>query len=126
MTYNKTCPVAMLESYLSETGTLLSNERWLFRPICKSSKSEKLRESGCISYSCLKYLFNKKLKDLGYNPDEFGLHSLQAGEANAAANSGVPDCLFKRHGRWKSEGAKDSYVEDSMEHRLEVTKNIGL
>ena len=125
-THNKTCPVAMLESYLSETGTLLSDQRWLFRPICKSSKFEKLREDGCISYSCLRDLFKKKLKGLGYNPDEFGLHSLRAGGATAAANSGVPDRLFKRHGRWKSEGAKDGYVEDSMEHRLEVTKNIGL
>ena len=125
-THNKTCPVAMLESYLSETGTLLSDQRWLFRPICKANKSEKLRESGCISYSCLRDLFKKKLKDLGYNPDEFGLHSLRAGGATAAANSGVPDRLFKRHGRWKSEGAKDGYVEDSMDHRLEVTKNIGL
>ena len=125
-THNKTCPVAMVKSYLSETGTLLSDQRWLFRPICKSSKSEKLRESGCISYSCLKDLLKKKLKDIGYNPDKFGLHSLRAGEATAAANSGVPDRLFKKHGQWKSEGAKDSFVEDSMEHRLQVTKNIGL
>ena len=93
-THNKTCPIAMLESYLSETGILLSNERWLFRPICKSSKSEKLRESGCISYSCMRDLF-KKLKDLGYNPDEIGLHSLRAGGATAVANSGCQiACLW--------------------------------
>ena len=123
---NRTCPVAMLESYLLETGTLLSDQRWLFRPICKSKKSEKLRESGSISYSCLRDIFKKKLKDLGYNPDEFGLHSLRAGGAIAAANSGVPDHLFKRHGWWKSDCAKDGYIEGSAEHRLEVTKNIGL
>ena len=125
-TQNRTCPVAMLESYLLETGTLLSDQRRLFRPICKSKKSEKLRKSGSISYSCLRDLFKKKLKDLGYNSDEFGLHSLRAGGATAAANSGVPDRLFKRHGRWKSDGAKDGYIEDTAEHRLEVTKNIGL
>ena len=125
-TQNWTCPVTMLESYLLETGTLLSDQRRLLRPICKSKKSEKLRESGSISYSCLRDLFKKKLKDLGYNPDEFDLHSLRAGGATAAANSGVPDRLFKRHGRWKSDGAKDGYIEDSAEHRLEVTKNIRL
>ena len=122
----RTCPVAMLESYMLETGTLLSNQRRLFRPICKSKKSKKLRESGSISYSCLRDLFKKKLKDLGYNPDEFGLHSLRAGGATATANSGVPDRLFKRHGQWKSDGTKDGYIKDSVEHRLEVTKNIGL
>ena len=94
-THKKTCPVAMLESYLSETGTPLRDQRWLFRPICKSSKSKKLRESACVSYSCLRDLFKKKLKDLGYNPDKFGLHSLRAGGATAAANNEAPDCLFK-------------------------------
>ena len=94
-THKKTCPVAMLESYLSETGTLLSDQRWLFRPICKSNKSKKLTESDCVSYSCLRDLFKKKLKDLGHNPDKFSLHSLRAGGARAAVNSRVPDCLFK-------------------------------
>ena len=52
-TGNSTCSVAMLEAYLSETRTLLNDQRYLFRPICKSSRSEKLRDSGCITYTCL-------------------------------------------------------------------------
>ena len=40
--------------------------------------------------------------------------------------AGVPDGVFKRHGCWKSENAKDGYVEDSLEQRLSVTKNLGL
>ena len=39
---------------------------------------------------------------------------------------GVPDRLFKRHGRWRSENAKDGYVGDSIEKRLSVTKQLGL
>ena len=35
-------------------------------------------------------LFKKKLKDLGYNLDDFGLHSLKADGATATANNGVP------------------------------------
>ena len=85
-----------------------------------------MRESGSISYTCLREQFKKKLKELGYNPDEFGLHSLRAGGATAAANAGVPDRNFKRHGRWKSENAKDGYVEDSLESRLGVSKKLGL
>ena len=44
-------------------------------------------------------------------------HSLTAGGATAAAGSGVPDTLFKRRGRWRSdlEMAKDGYVKDSVE-----------
>ena len=65
-----------------------------------------------------------KLKSLGYDPNRYGLHSFRAGGATAAANApGLNDRLFKRHGRWKSESAKDSYVK---ERRLEVSKKKGL
>ena len=86
--------------------------------ISKSKKSKQSRDSGSHTYTCLRDLFKRKLKDLGYNPDEFGLLSLRAGGAMAAANNGVPGHLFKRHGRWKPDGAKDGYVEGSAEHRL--------
>lgn len=125
-TGNITCPVAMLEAYMLRTGMPWDDERLLFRPICKTAKSEKLRESGAISYSCLRELFKKKLRELNYDPDKFGLHSLRAGGATAAANNGVPDRLFKRHGRWKSDSAKDGYIEDSVKQRLTVSQKIGL
>ena len=70
--------------------------------------------------------FRKKLGDLGFPPDEFGLHSLRAGGDTAAANAKVPDRMFKRHGRWKSETAKDGYVKDDVKSRLEVSKSLGL
>ena len=57
---------------------------------------------------------------------EFGLHSMRAGGGTKAANEGIPDKLFKRHGRWKSDNAKDGYVDDSVERRLLVTKQMGL
>ena len=111
---------------MARSGSAWTDQRFLFRPINKSGKTERLRESGNISYSCLRELFRKKLKELGYDANKFGLHSLRAGGATAAANSGVPDRLFKRHGRWKSEKAKDGYVEDSVKHRLTVSQQIGL
>ena len=48
------------------------------------------------------------------------------GGASATANIGVPDRLFKKHGRWRSETAKDGYVKDSMKDRLSVSLNLGL
>ena len=63
---------------------------------------------------------------MGFNPDEYGLHILRAGGATAAANAEVPDQLFKHHGRWRSETAKDGYVEDPVKRRLEVSKQLGL
>ena len=52
-------------------------------------------------------------------------HSLRSGGATAAI-SGVPDRLFKRHGRWASESAKDEYVQDSLSSRLSVSKALGI
>ena len=54
------------------------------------------------------------------------MHSLRSGGASATANAGVPDKLFKRHGRWLSETAKDSYIKDKLDDRLSVSKNLGL
>jgi len=100
------------------------DQRYLFRVICRSKAGEKLCESGSISYSCLREQFIRKSLRVWHV--EFGLHSLRVGGATKAANMGVPDRLFKRHGRWKSENAKDGYVDDSVERRLSVTKHLGL
>ena len=86
----------------------------------------KLRESGGLSHSRMSELVKEKLEELGFQAEDFGLHSLRSGGATAAAGAGVPDRVFKRHGRWKSESAKDGYIEDSLEQRLSVTQNLGL
>jgi len=66
-------------------------------PIQKTKNGESLRDSGRISYSHLRDLFSKKLNKLSFSSWDFGLHSLRAGGATAAANAKVPDRLFKRH-----------------------------
>ena len=67
-------------------------------------------------------------KDTYIVPDisVIGTHSLRSGGATAAANAGVPDRLFKRHGRWPSESAEDRYVQDSLSSRLSVSKPLGI
>ena len=89
-------------------------------------KTETLRQSSSISYACLRVLFRKKVRELDYNPDKFSLHSHRPGDATAVANNGVPDHLFKRHGGWKSDSAKDGYIEDSVKQRLTVSQEIRL
>ena len=123
---SRTCPVAQLEKFMTVVGMSWNDRRFIFRAIQKTKNGEVLRDSGKISYSCMRDLFNKKLASLGMPVREFGLHSLRSGGATAAANAKVPDRLFKRHGRWKSENAKDGYVKDSVESRLVVSKSLGL
>ncbi|KAL5473775.1 hypothetical protein EMCRGX_G028330 [Ephydatia muelleri] len=118
-----TCPVGMMEKYFLMDHT---PKACVFRGISVTKEGERLRKTGGLSYTRLRELLLQKITQLGYDPKAFGMHSLRAGGATAAANAGVPDRLFKRHGRWKSESAKDGYVKDSVERRLEVSKQLGI
>ena len=124
-TFTETCPVAMLECYIRKGGIQMDSNKNLFRAIV-NGKIQKLREAGGLTYSRMRELLKEKLEELGLTSADYNLHSLRAGGATAAAGAGVPDRMFKRHGRWKSENAKDGYVEDTLEKRLSVSQSLGL
>ena len=47
----------------------------------------------------------------------YGLHSLRSGGITSAvrnSSNSIPERLLKIHGRWKSDSAKDMYVEENM------------
>ncbi|KAL5463210.1 hypothetical protein EMCRGX_G032089 [Ephydatia muelleri] len=121
-----TCPVQMMERYFRMGHLNGESHDRVFRAIVNSKGGEMLRKSGGLSYSRLRELLLAKIAMLGMDPLQFGMHSLRAGGATAAANAGVPDRLFKRHGRWRSESAKDGYVKDSAGSRLSVSKSLGI
>ena len=125
-TATKICLVRMTERYLTLGDISSSPDLHLFHGITRSKNGVKLRKQGSLSYTRMRELLLEKLKKIGLNPKHYGLHSLRAGGATAAANAGVPDRLFKRHGCWCSENAKDGYVKDSLTNRLSVTKDMGL
>ena len=77
-----------------------------------------------LSYSRARRVALGALIKLGYSVQNFGLHSFRSGGATAAANAGVPDRMFKRHGRWKSDKAKDGYIKDDTSSLLSVSKSI--
>ena len=86
------------------------------------ARTPRLRDSGKLSCSRLTELLREKLTLLGYPAVKFSHRSLRAGGATAAADACVPDRIFKRHGRWKSETAN---VKDSLEKRSLVSKSLG-
>lgn len=117
------CPVAMLRRYIGMTKEPAGSRKHLFRPI--NAKRQMLKD-GKLSYSAVREVVLGLLKKVVEDTSVFGVHSLRAGGATAAANSGVHDRQFKRHGRWKSELAKDGYVKDSLDSRLSVSQQLGL
>ena len=121
------CPVAMLERYMRLANISSTNsDNYLFRRLVSTKNGQKLRDSANLSYTRARELVLAMLESIGLDRKQFSLHSLRSGGASAAANAGVPDRHFKRHGRWRSESAKDGYVQDRIEERLSVSKNLGL
>ena len=53
----------------------------------------------CPSYSRARVIVLYVFEAIGLSRQDYGLYSLRAGGASAAANAQVTDRLFKRHGR---------------------------
>jgi hypothetical protein len=119
------CPFSILSRYVKGASIGLSSTALLFRSVyfCKSKKKYVLRSTG-LSYSRAREIVLAAFTSLGYPVKNIGLHSLRSGGATAAANAGVRDRLFKRHGRWKLDKAKDGYVKDNLHSLLSVSKAL--
>ena len=92
---------------MSLTGANSNSDKFFFRGLSKTKDGYRVRASGGLSYSRMRELIFEKLIALGLDKRTFRLHSLHSGGASAAAQAGVPDRLYKHHGRWCSETAKD-------------------
>lgn len=119
------CPVKNLEKFIQWSG--LKNDDYLFCNISCTKKGYKIRKcNNAMSYTNLREQFLEALRPHVGDVSKYCLHSLRSGGASAAANSGVKDRMFKRHGRWLSDKAKDGYVKDNLEERLSVSLSLGL
>jgi len=127
-TSNNTCPVNMLEKYLSLSSIDIGSSEFIFRSLCfcKKSNSYKLRGVNPLSYTRAREILLSALESVGLDKSKFGLHSLRSGGATAAASAGIQDRLFKKHGRWSSDTAKDGYVRENVKEKLSVSKNLGI
>ena len=91
-----------------------------------TARKYELRGSVPLSYTRAREIVLSAFDSIGLPKQDYGLHSLRAGGASAAANARVPDRLFKRHGRWKSDKAKDGYIKDSVHSLLSVSLSLGI
>lgn len=124
----KTCPVKILRRYLTEVERYpVQSDHFVFRALSKCKSGHKLVAiNRPVSYSTIREYFKVNFKDIVPDISLFSTHSLRAGGASAAANAGVPDRLFQRHGRWRSVSAKKGYVDDSLGSRLTVSRMLDI
>jgi len=120
------CPVNILKQYLSLSQ--VTSDEFIFRSLSKTKDGFKLREQNKpISYSRTREIMLQSLKPIvGNDISKFGVHSFRAGGVSTAANAGIQDRLLKKHGRWKTDVAKDGYVKENNQSLLSVSKSLGL
>ena len=124
-----TCPVNMLQKYLVRAQIPDCSTKFVFRALTyfRSKRLHKLRagDKG-LSYTTTREFMLRAFASIGLDESRFGTHSLRAGGATAAANNSICDRLFKKHGRWLSEKAKDGYVVEGLEQILSVSLSLGI
>ncbi|CAC5414440.1 unnamed protein product [Mytilus coruscus] len=109
----------------SELKRLLSHLRsTVIDSRAKTTVSKK--KNAKLSYTRAREIVKAALSFVGLDAKLFGLHSFRSGGASAAANNGISDRLFKAHGRWKTENAKDGYIADNLDKRLSVSRKLGI
>ena len=117
----------MLRRYIRVDGICTSDGNFIFRAASKTKAGHKLRSANKpISYSTARDQIMRAVREIGLNRALFGLHLFRRGGATEAARREISDRLFKKHGRWRSENAKDGYVSEGLEARLSVTQNLGI
>ena len=122
-----TCPVKYLNMYLSAFKIPHNSDEFIFRKVSflKKSDSYVLRKGDHISYNRAREILLENLRKIGLDSSKFGMHSLRSGGATQVANCGfVCDRLFKKHGRWRSDSAKDGYVKEKDEVKRSVSLNL--
>jgi integrase len=118
------CPVALVELLLKIGRYAELGPGSLIRNTTVTPSKQYIR-SEVPSYNTVLGWYKDAARALGLDPDAYGTHSARRGGATRAANVDVPDRLFKEHGAWRSERAKDGYVVSSLQARLSVTASLG-
>lgn len=119
------CPVGNLEKLLR--WAQLKDSDYVFCNLTRSKNGYVVRkQKKAMSYSNFRDEFKRVISPYVEDINKYCLHSLRSGGASCAANNGVKDRMFKRHGRWLSDSAKDGYVKDKLQDLLTVSLSLGL
>ena len=89
------CPNESVSQYFKKGNIRDNCQEYIFRGIITTRSHSKLRSCDKhISYTCVRENVIEGLKNIGVDTKLFGLHSLRAAGATAAADLGVNDRPF--------------------------------
>ena len=121
---SKCCPVFITATYIHTLGLL--SDHFLVCKLAKTKEGHNAIGSHQMSSSYIRKNFKELVQLHLPGASNISPHSLRAGGASSAAENSSSDRLISKHGRWKSEGARNGYIKDSIKNRLSVSKNLGL
>ena len=121
---SKYCPVVNTAIFIHTLG--LDADHFLICKLAKTKAGHNPIGTYKMSDSYIRKHFNNLVKTHFPDMTNISPHSLRAGGASAAAENGVPDRMISKHGRWRSEGARNGYIKDSVANRLSVSRKLGL
>ena len=124
-TFKSTCPVVGAERYLNALADPIDSTLPIVRRLTASKKGLVPTTHG-LSYTRTRETVLQAIKPLVPNIGKYGLHSLRSGGATAASNAHIPSTLISRHGRWKTNKAREAYIKPSPEVSLITSKNLGI
>lgn len=130
-TSNPTCPYKILRKYLKLACILRDSTQFIFRPCRRNKQGYVLTGDRPISYTTIRKDLLRALADIGidrqtYGVHLYGTHSMRRGGASTSARAGTNERIWKKHGRWSSDKAKDGYVSEDLTERLAVSQNLGV
>ncbi|XP_072042790.1 uncharacterized protein [Amphiura filiformis] len=124
-TFKATCPVAVAERYFALLGDPIDCNLPLIRRLT-NSKRGLIPTSLPLSYTRTRETVLDFIKPFVPDITSYGLHSLRSGGASAACNAHVPPLLISRHGRWRSEKARNVYLQPDSSSKLLPSMSLGI
>ena len=127
-TGTKYCPVTHIQDFLEKADHDIKRggNAFLILRLHKTKKEHVASKAKRISYSRMNEIFHENMNTSTNGGADYGLHSLRAGGASAAAQHGVSARLISKQGRWSSESARNGYIQDNTNTRLSLSLSLGL
>ena len=124
-TFQSTCPVAVAERFFAAIGDLPNCSLPLVRRLIKTKRGL-IPSSIPLSYTRTREIVLAAIKPFVPDISRFGLHSLRSGGASAASNAHVPPLLISMQGRWKTDKARNVYLQANASSKLLTSRSLGI
>lgn len=114
----KVCAITLLKDWLEKSETTAG-------PIFRRMDRNDCIGNRPLTFPSITYMVKEWVERAGFDPTDFGSHSLRAGFATTAARKGSGLPAIMRHGRWKDQRVAMSYIRPATVLDDNATEGLG-